>query len=49
MGYLLYEVSPRDPLAFGSAFVVMMIASLTACFLPAWRASRTDPTRALRG
>jgi len=49
MGYLLYEVSPRDPLAFGSAFVVMMIASLAACFLPAWRASRTDPTRALRG
>src|SRR5579864_274383 len=49
MGYLLYRVSPRDPLAFGSAFVVMMIASLAACFLPAWRASRTDPARALRG
>ena len=49
MGYLLYKVSPRDPLAFGSAFVVMMIASLAACFLPAWRASRTDPARALRG
>jgi macrolide transport system ATP-binding/permease protein len=48
MGYLLYKVSPRDPLAFGSAFVVMMIASLAACFLPAWRASRTDPARALR-
>ncbi|HSP94092.1 MAG TPA: ABC transporter permease, partial [Thermoanaerobaculia bacterium] len=28
IGNLLYEVSPRDPLAFGSAFVVMMIASL---------------------
>jgi len=49
MGYLLYKVSPRDPLAFGSAFVVMLIASLAACFLPAWRASRTDPARALRG
>jgi len=49
MGYLLYKVSPRDPLAFGSAFAVMMIASLAACFLPAWRASRTDPARALRG
>ncbi|MFI5127495.1 MAG: FtsX-like permease family protein, partial [Candidatus Acidiferrales bacterium] len=49
MGYLLYRVSPGDPLAFGSAFVVMMIASLAACFLPAWRASRTDPARALRG
>src|ERR1700693_332574 len=28
---LLYKVSPRDPLAFGSAFVVMAAASLTAC------------------
>jgi ABC-type antimicrobial peptide transport system permease subunit len=48
IGDLLYKVSPRDPLTFGSAFVVMMIASLAACFLPAWRATRTDPVRALR-
>jgi macrolide transport system ATP-binding/permease protein len=48
LGYLLYDVSPRDPLAFGSAFVVMMVASLAACFLPAWRATQTDPVRALR-
>src|SRR6266566_1869961 len=48
LGNLLYKVSPRDPLAFGSAFLVMTIASLAACFLPAWRATRTDPMRALR-
>jgi predicted permease len=48
LGSLLYKVSPRDPLAFGSAFVVMTIAALAACFLPAWRATRTDPARALR-
>lgn len=48
LGYLLYKVSPRDPLAFGSAFAVMTIAALAACFLPAWRATRTDPARALR-
>jgi macrolide transport system ATP-binding/permease protein len=48
LGNLLYQVSPRDPLAFGSAFVVMIIASLAACCLPAWRATRTDPARALR-
>ena len=48
LGDLLYKVSPRDPLAFGSAFAVLMIASLAACFLPAWRAARTDPARALR-
>jgi len=48
LGSLLYKVSPRDPLAFGSAFVVMAIAALAACLLPAWRATRTDPARALR-
>lgn len=48
MGNLLYQVSPRDPLAFASALAVMTIASLAACFLPAWRATRTDPVRALR-
>jgi macrolide transport system ATP-binding/permease protein len=48
LGNLLYKVSPRDPLAFGSALAVMTIASLAACFLPAWRATRTDPVRALR-
>ncbi|PYQ75810.1 MAG: permease [Acidobacteria bacterium] len=49
LGYLLYKVSPRDPLAFASAFVVIAVASLVACFVPAWRAVRTDPLRALRG
>ena len=48
MGNLLYQVSPRDPLTFASALAVMTIASLAACFLPAWRATRTDPVRALR-
>jgi macrolide transport system ATP-binding/permease protein len=49
LGYLLYEVSPRDPLAFATAFGVMAMAALAACLLPAWRAARTDPVRALRG
>jgi predicted permease len=48
MGYLLYEVSPRDPLVFGSAGAVMMTAGLIACAMPAWRAMRTDPLQALR-
>jgi predicted permease len=45
---LLYKVSPRDPLAFGVALLVMIFAATAACFLPAWRATRTDPVRALR-
>jgi ABC-type antimicrobial peptide transport system permease subunit len=48
MGNLLYKVSPRDPLAFGFALVVITIASLAACFLPARRATRIDPVQALR-
>ena len=49
LGYLLYEVSPRDPIAFASAFLVMALAAFLACFLPARRASRIDPVRVLRG
>jgi macrolide transport system ATP-binding/permease protein len=48
LGYLLYKVSPRDPLAFGYAFLVLTIVSFIACFLPAWRATRVDPIVALR-
>ena len=48
LGNLLYQVSPRDPLAFAAALAVMTLASLAACFLPAWRAARADPMRALR-
>jgi predicted permease len=45
---LLYHVSPRDPWAFAIASVSLVLASVAACFLPAWRAARTDPVRALR-
>ena len=45
---LLYKISPRDPLAFGLAFLAMTTSSLAACFFPAWRATRTDPVRALK-
>jgi putative ABC transport system permease protein len=48
LGRLLYKVGPHDPLAFGSAFLVMIVAALAASLLPAWRATRTDPARALR-
>ena len=48
LGDMLYKVSPRDPEAFASALAAMTVAAVAACFLPAWRAMRTDPLRALR-
>jgi len=48
LGSLLFNVSPHDPLAFATALGVMTVAALVACFLPAWKATRTDPVRALR-
>jgi macrolide transport system ATP-binding/permease protein len=48
LGNLLFRVSPRDPLAFAAAFAVMTLASVAACLLPAWRATRIDPIQALR-
>ncbi len=48
LGYLLYQVSPRDPLTFAAAIAIMTAASLVACLLPACRAMRIDPVQALR-
>ena len=48
LGDLLYKTSPRDPLAFVAAFLVLTVASLAACVGPAWKVTRTDPVRALR-
>ncbi|MGC2752543.1 MAG: ABC transporter permease [Candidatus Acidiferrum sp.] len=47
-GNYLYRVSPHDPRAFAIALAVMLATAIAASFLPAWRATRTDPMRALR-
>jgi predicted permease len=44
----LYGLSARDPLTFIGAAIVLTVAAVAAGFLPALRASGTDPTTALR-
>ncbi|HVJ28878.1 MAG TPA: FtsX-like permease family protein, partial [Gammaproteobacteria bacterium] len=45
---MLYGVSPLDPLTFAAVIALVLGVAATAAFLPAWRASRIDPTQALR-
>jgi hypothetical protein len=45
---LLFQVSPRDPLAFTAASAVLLLVSVAACLIPARRATRVNPTDALR-
>ncbi len=45
---VLLGVSPRDPVVFAAVGLVLAVAGMLACALPASRAARIDPIRALR-
>ena len=45
---LLFGVTPLDPVSFGLAPVVLLLAATAASLLPAWRAARLDPVSVLR-
>jgi putative ABC transport system permease protein len=44
----LFQVTPRDPLVVMAAAAVLLLVSLATCLVPARRATRVDPTEALR-
>ena len=47
-GSLLFELKGRDPVVLIGSAVLLSVVALGAGFLPAHRASRVDPMRALR-
>lgn len=45
---VLWEVRPADPRIHIAAWLVLLTAAIIAAALPAWRATRVDPAKALR-
>jgi predicted permease len=48
VGSMLYRVSPYDPQVLGLSALLLAGAALVACYLPARRATRVVPMKALR-
>jgi predicted permease len=45
---LLFDISPNDVTVFATVTVVLLLVSVAASLIPAWRAARVDPNIALR-
>jgi putative ABC transport system permease protein len=48
MTSVLYGVTGIDPLAVSAVAVLLLVAAVLACYVPANRATRVDPLVALR-
>ena len=48
LGSLLYGVTPTDPTTYGAVVLILLVASLSATWVPAQRAAQTDAAIAMR-
>ena len=48
MTSLLFEIRPDDPATYGTVIALLIVVASLACYLPARRVLRVDPTTALR-
>jgi len=48
MSSLLFEISPADPVTYGSVALTLVAATVLASYVPALRATGVDPCEALR-
>jgi putative ABC transport system permease protein len=48
IGALLYGITPSDPMVLLTVSLVLLLVAAAATLLPAWRAARVDPIKALR-
>jgi ABC-type antimicrobial peptide transport system permease subunit len=45
---MLFQVEPYDPMTYAGGLLCLSVIALVACYVPAVRAARIDPFRALR-